>query len=87
MIVDDTTEWMLTTTDNPFDPFTQYPEWFAYDAQLGHHTPEYLGRVVITSDELSDTDQRLAINSAIDEIVAENVSGVYKKVSAADQTT
>lgn len=78
---DNSDESMLTTTDNPFDPFTQWDSWLAYDTAAGYHTPEYLGRIVRSSDELSDTDQSLAIEDAIDEIVKENILGVYKKVS------
>jgi hypothetical protein len=72
---------MLTTMDNPYNPFTQFDEWNAWDQSNGYNTLSYLGRVVITSDELSDTDQSLAIEQAIDDIVALN-GGLYKKVSA-----
>lgn len=78
---DDTTEWMLTTIDNPFDPFTQWDDWYAWDFRAGYHTPGALARLVLSSDELSELDQRLAINDAIDEMVSENVLGVYIKVS------
>jgi hypothetical protein len=72
---------MLTTTDNPYDPFDDYDEWYAYDNSKGYNTPGLLARITITSDELSEPDQYLAIDQAIDEIVLENVSGIYKKVS------
>lgn len=74
-------EHMLTTTDNPFDPFTQFDEWYAYDVNAGYFTSQFLARIVITSDELSEADQSLAIEAAIDEIVRENVSGIHRKVS------
>lgn len=72
---------MLTTIDNPFDPFTQFDEWYAWDEAAGYHTSAYLARIVRTSDELSDADQDLAIEQAIDEICRENILGVYKKVA------
>ena len=74
-------EHMLTTIDNPFDPFTQFDEWRVYDSVLGYYTLDYLARIVKTSDALSDADQNLAIEQAIDEIIEENVFGVHKKVS------
>jgi len=73
---------MLTTVDNPYDPFTQYREWSAFDEEHGYYTPQLLARVVVFSDELSETDQDLAIESAIDEIVEFNVSGMHRKVAA-----
>lgn len=75
------TEIMLTTIDNPHDPFEDYDLWYAYDTLHGHHTMSFLARIVVTSDELSESDQKEAIDSAIEEAVRENVSGMYRKVS------
>ena len=77
----DNTDYMLTTVDNPFNPFTRFKEWMAYDASCGYDTPSFLARIVQSSEEISDPDQEIAINDAIDEIVRENVNGLYRKVS------
>src|SRR3982751_6641520 len=74
------TEYMLTTVDNPYDPFTQWDEWFAWDQHAGYHTSGFLARIAKVSDELSEVDQYIIIQLAIDESVRENVLGVYKKV-------
>jgi hypothetical protein len=79
----ETTEFMLTTVDNPFDPFTQFDEWLAYDIKLGYNTSGFLARVARLSNDLSQPDQDKAIQDAIDEIVEENVLGVWKKVTRA----
>lgn len=76
----DSNSFMLTTVDNPFDPFTQFDEWYAFDVRAGYNTCAFLDRVAITSDALSDNDQDLALEQAIDEIVSENVLGLYRKV-------
>lgn len=73
-------DFMLTTVDNPYSPFTQWTEWFAWDQQAGYNTPGMLARITQSSEDLSDADQHLAIQEAIDEIVEENVLGVYKKI-------
>lgn len=70
---------MLTTVDNPFDPFEEFDDWYNWDESSGYHSTALLARVVISSDELSELDQRLAYEAGIDEIVKENVSGVHKK--------
>lgn len=77
-------EVMLTTIDNPYNPFTQFDEWFAFDESKGYYTCEYLARIARSSDELSPEDEALAINAAIDEIIELNVLGIYKKVSRKD---
>jgi len=71
----------LTTVDNPFDPFDDYDAWYTFDVSFGYHTASFLARIVRDSDQLSDADQELANELAIDEIVKENVLGVYRKVS------
>jgi hypothetical protein len=76
--------YMLTTYDNPFDPFTQWDEWYAYDMNAGYHTPGLLDRIAFVSYELSDADIHMAIQDAIDEIVRENVSGIHRKVQRGD---
>ncbi len=78
---DDTTDVMLTTTDNPYNPFTQWNEWLAYDTASGYYTLDYLGRIVRSSHDLSQADELKAIDDAIDEILKENILGIYTKVS------
>lgn len=72
---------MLSTVDNPFNPFTQFDDWYAFDTLHGYDTLGILARVCVTSDELSEADQSLAIEDAIEEIVTENVYGHHIKVS------
>lgn len=72
---------MLTTIDNPHSPFTDFAAWYTYDISSGYHTVEFLGRILIGSDQLSESDLELAIEQAINEIVLENVLGIYKKVT------
>lgn len=74
-------EHMLTTVDNPFNPFTQYDEWESMDRTLGHYSTALLARVCRSSNDLSDSDQSLAIEMAIEEIVRENVSGMHRRVT------
>ena len=74
-------ESMLTTVDNPYNPFTQFDEWQAFDRGKGYYTCEYLSRIAKTSDELSDEDNEVAIDKAIDEILFFNVLGIYQKVT------
>jgi hypothetical protein len=75
---------MLTTVDNPYDPFSEFREWLAWDEANGYFTSSFLARIVQVSRETSSTDQSLAIELAIDEIVEENVNGMYRKVTRED---
>lgn len=76
---------MLTTVDNPFDPITQFDDWYEYDESKGYCTSGYVARITKTSDDLSKNDQDLAIQAAIDEIISMNPDGFYKKVTDSTQ--
>ncbi len=74
---------MLTTVDNPYDPFTQFDDWYHYDIEKGYRTCEYLTRIMSSSPALSERDQLMEYNRAIDEIIQYNLLGIYKKVESA----
>ncbi|HOU67183.1 MAG TPA: hypothetical protein PKW49_01195 [Paludibacteraceae bacterium] len=78
--------YMLTTIDNPYDPFVEYDNWLDFDRSKGYYTNEYLARIAVTSPSLSDQEMSDAIEEAIDEIVELNVLGLYKKVSEKEIT-
>ena len=60
---------LVTTTDNPFNPFTQYDQWAAYDeVECGYFTMSYLARIAATSTSFSEAEMDRAIEDACDEI-------------------
>jgi hypothetical protein len=81
------TVYMLTTVDNPVNPFTSFSEWYHRDLALGHDTMGLLARVAVVPSDLSDMDRDNAIAQAIDEIAMHNVTGVHRKVTAQDFIT
>lgn len=74
-------EYMLTTVDNPFNPFHQFKEWLAWDMRAGYNTLGYLARIANTSHDLSDADYSQAVDNAIDEIIEENLYGVHCRIA------
>ena len=68
---------MLSTSDNPWNPWTHFKEWEAWDMEHGYFTLPYLARVTVSSHELSEADQDLAVELAIAEIVRLNINGMY----------
>lgn len=72
---------LLTTIDNPYNPFTHYNEWYQWDASAGYHTPELLARTVQSSNDLSEAQERTAIWEGMRQIVEINVTGMHKMVT------
>ena len=71
---------MLTTTDNAYDPFTQYEAWYRFDEDNGYHSCAFLARLARTSDQLSDKENQEEIERAINDIIKYDPLGIYKKV-------
>lgn len=74
----------LTTIDNPWNPFTNFNEWFLFDVEKGYNSSEYLGRISHTSNQLTDEENEEEIESAIDEIIRLDPFNIYKKVKKED---
>ena len=71
---------MLTTSDNPFDPFEQFDDWHLFDMEKGYNSCSYLGRIARTSDEFTEEENDLEVERAIDEIIKYDFMNIYKKV-------
>lgn len=72
--------FMLTTFDNPFDPFEEFEKWFLFDVEKGYNSCAYLARIAHTSDLFTDEENDEEIERAIDEIIALDFRNIYKKV-------
>ena len=71
---------MLTTIDNPYDPFKQFNSWFLFDVEKGYNSCGYLARIARTTDQMSDAENEEEIERAIDEIIQYDFMNIYKKV-------
>ena len=77
---------MLTTFDNPFDPFDQFTSWLLFDKEKGHNTCEYLARIVNLSDDMSQEEIDIETERAIDSIIKYDVTNTFKKVTRPTNT-
>lgn len=75
---------MLSTKDNPYNPFTQFDQWYNYDMDLGYDSSGYLARIVRTSDTFTDDENNLLIEGAIDDIIRLDFLNLYIKVKSTD---
>ena len=73
---------LLTTSDNPYNPFEDFDRWFKYDTEKGYYSCALLSRFARTSQGLSDEENLAVIEDAIDDIVKHDFRKIYKKVVA-----
>ena len=77
---------MLTTFDNPFDPFEQFTSWFLFDTENGYDSCSYLARIARTSDQFTEEENDKEVERAIDEIIKYDFRNIYKKVTKKEET-
>ena len=79
---------MLTTIDNPYDPFEQFAAWFMFDTEKGYNSHGRLMRIANISDDMTQKEENEEIERAIDEIIKYDFTNTYKKaVKKASETT
>lgn len=77
-------ECMLTTFDNPFDPFDDFTSWFLFDTEKGYNCCSRIDRILtknkVSFEGLSQKEIDEATDQAIDEIIENDILNIYKKV-------
>ena len=71
---------MLTTIDNPFDPFEQFTSWMLFDKEKGYDSSERLMRIANISDDMTQKEIDEETERAIDEIIKYDFMNIYVKV-------
>lgn len=74
-------ETMLTTIDNPYDPFEQFISWYMFDVEKGHFTCSYLARIVELSDDMTQDEINAELDRAMDQIIRNDFENKYIKVT------
>lgn len=49
-------QFMLTTFDNPFNPFVDFSSWYMFDCEKGHNTSSRLARIVNIDSEMTQKE-------------------------------
>ena len=72
---------MLSTIDNPFNPFDDFTSWHLFDIEKGYQSCERLARIALTTDDMSQKEIYEVIERAIDEIIQYDILNIYIKVT------
>jgi hypothetical protein len=72
---------MLTTIDNPFNPFEQFDEWLQFDIEKQYYSCSRLARIAKLTDDMTEREIAIETERAIDEIIKYDFTNTYKKVT------
>ena len=70
---------MLSTVDNPYDPFTDFTSWFLFDIEKGYNSCGKLARIANYSDDMTQKESDEETERAIDEIIKNDILNIYIK--------
>lgn len=72
---------LLTTLDNPYNPFVDFSSWLAEDTKLGYNTCGLLARLVPSTEGLTDELIHDVYQDAVDRILEIDPFGVHVAVT------
>lgn len=75
----DNNEFMLTTIDNPYDPFEEFTLWKLFDIEKGYNTCERLAMFIGSLEGLTQKEEDKLYEYAIERIIALDFLNIYKK--------
>lgn len=75
-------QYMLSTNDNPFNPFEDFHQWFMFDIEHHYNCCGYFDRIAKFTDDMTENEINEETERAIDEIIMNDELNIYIKVSA-----
>ena len=76
---------MLTTIDNPVNPFEQFTSWFLFDIEKGYNSCSYLARIAKLTDDMTEDEVDAEIERAINEIIKYDFTNKFIRVKGPDK--
>ena len=70
---------MLTTKDNPYDPFEYFTSLFMKKKKKGYNTCGKLMRIAKVSNDMSEVEYNKEVDRAIDRIIELDFLDIFKK--------
>lgn len=72
---------MLTTFDNPYNPFEDFSSWFMYDIEKGYYSCSKLARIANYSDDMTQREIDIETERAIDSLIANDFTNSFRKIT------
>lgn len=73
-------ECMLTTVDNPYNPFDQFTLWWLFDVEKGYNSCGRLMRIADLKEDMSEPEEDAELERAMDALIQNDFLNVFKKV-------
>ena len=68
---------MLTTFDNPYNPFVDFVSWYKYDCEMQHNTCGRLARLADINSEMTEKEINEVRDNTMNFIVQHDLEGIF----------
>lgn len=75
---------LISTIDNPFNPFLDFDNWYAEDIRLGHDTSGLMQRLFVDYPDMSDRDNAIEYARVVRELFQLDPGELYILVKRPD---
>lgn len=72
---------LMTTYDNPWDPFEEWDQWYNWDMLYGHNTCGKVASLCILGDALGEEWEDWDLERAKNILIELFGGGIYRKVT------
>lgn len=73
-------ECLISTKDNPFDPFEQFEDWYRFDKEKGYDSNERATRLAHFEENMTEPECMQEFERAIDRLIEIDPFDVFIKV-------
>lgn len=74
-------EIMITTVDNPYNPFDDFASWYMFDVEKNYFTCSKLARIMKIKDGMSEVEVDNEIIRSINRLIEIDPLDIYIKVT------
>ena len=72
---------MLSTIDNPYNPFENFESWFMFDTEKEYYSCSRLARIAHFTDDMTEKEIDDETERAIDEIIKHDILDIFIKIT------
>lgn len=83
--MDNNEDFMITTIDNPYNPFDDFDNWFMYDCDKGYYTCNTLARLINDKNLITEKQKDDERKRAIERLIEIDPLAIYKKIYKNDK--
>lgn len=71
---------MITTNDNPFNPFDDFNSWLMFDMHQGYDSWGRVMRLADIKPDMTQEEENIEVERAIDELVKIDITDTFRKI-------